>query len=185
MIVGVVIGLLRMFFLLFFSVHLIRMHFLNDVMVRHNGRVVWNVSFRRNFNDWEMDSVVEFLTLIESKAPLWEVEDGSWWHLRKNGRFDIRSFYDALRDSPHVVFPWKSIWHTKAPRRVRFFVCSAAWNKILTCDNLSKRGYTLVSWCCMCRCIGETVDHLLIHCSEASALWSWILGIFGISWVLP
>jgi hypothetical protein len=45
MIVGVVIGLLRMFFLLFFNVHLIRMHFLNDVMVWHNGRVVWNVSF--------------------------------------------------------------------------------------------------------------------------------------------
>ena len=48
--------------------------------------------------------MVEFLTLIESKAPLREVEDGSWWHLRKNGRFDIRSFYEALRDSPHVVF---------------------------------------------------------------------------------
>jgi hypothetical protein len=146
--------------------------FLNDVMVRHNGRVVWNVSFMRNFNDWELDFVVEFFTLIESKAPLREVEDGSWWHLRKNGRFDIRSFYDALRDSPHVS-------------RVRFFVWSAAWNKILTCDNLSKRGYTLVSWCCMCCCNGETVDHLLIHCSMASALWSWILGVFGISWVLP
>uniref|UniRef100_A0A2N9GAG5 Reverse transcriptase domain-containing protein n=1 Tax=Fagus sylvatica TaxID=28930 RepID=A0A2N9GAG5_FAGSY len=117
--------------------------FLNEVMVRHNGRVVWNVSFLRNFNDWEIDFVVQFLNLIESKAPLQEVEDGPWWHLRKNGRFDIRSFYDALRDSPHVVFPWRSIWRTKAPRRVRFFVWSAAWNKILTCDNLAKRGYTL------------------------------------------
>ena len=154
-------------------------------MVQHNGRVVWNVSFLRNFNDWEMDSVVEFLSLIESKAPLREVEDGPWWHLRKNGRFDISSFYDAFRDSPHVVFPWRSIWRTKAPRRVRFFVWSAAWNKILTCDNLAKRGYTLVSWCCMCCCNGETVDHLLIHCSVASALWSWILGVFGVPWVLP
>jgi hypothetical protein len=159
--------------------------FLNEVIVRHNGRVVWNVSFLRNFNDWEMDSVVEFLNLLESKAPLQEVEDGPWWHLRKNGRFDVRSFYDALRDSPHVVFPWRSIWRTKAPRRVRFFVWSAAWNKILTCDNLAKRGYTLVSWCCMCCCNGETVDHLLIHCSVASALWSWILGVFGVPWVLP
>jgi hypothetical protein len=35
------------------------------------------------------------------------------------------------------------------------------------------------------RCNGETVDHLLIHSSVASALWSWILGVFGISWVLP
>jgi hypothetical protein len=81
-------------------------------------------------------TLVEFLTLIESKAPLREVEDESWWHLRQNGRFDIRSFYDSLQDSPHVVFPWKSIWLTKAPRRVRFFVWTAAWNKILTYDNL-------------------------------------------------
>ena len=35
------------------------------------------------------------------------------------------------------------------------------------------------------RCNGEMVDHLLIHSSVASALWSWILGVFGISWVLP
>ena len=58
--------------------------FLNEVMVRQNGRVVWNVSFTCNFNDWEMDYVLVFLTLIESKAPLREVEDGSWWHLRQN-----------------------------------------------------------------------------------------------------
>jgi hypothetical protein len=29
------------------------------------------------------------------------------------------------------------------------------------------------------------VDHLLIHCPVVSRLWSWILGAFGISWVLP
>ena len=129
-------------------------------------------------------TLVEFLTLIESKAPLREVEDESWWHLRQNGRFDIRSFYDSLRDSPHVVFPWKSIWLTKAPRRVRFFVWTAAWNKILTYDNLSKQGYSFVNWCCMCCCARETVDHHLIHCPVVSLLWSWILGVFGISWVL-
>ena len=29
------------------------------------------------------------------------------------------------------------------------------------------------------------MDHLLIHCPVATALWSWILGVFGIAWVLP
>ncbi len=36
-----------------------------------------------------MDTVVAFLNLIESKTAVMEVEDGSWWHLRRNGRFDI------------------------------------------------------------------------------------------------
>ena len=35
----------------------------------------------------------------------------------------------------------------------------------------------------MCKCSGETVDHLLIHCQVARSLWCWILRAFGISWV--
>ena len=97
------------------------------------------------------------------------MDDGLRWSLKKTGTFDIRSFYMALRDSSTVVFPWKSIWRTKAPRRACFFLWMAAWNKILTCDNLNKRGYTLTSWCCMCCSSGETVDHLLINCPMASA----------------
>ena len=37
---------------------------MNEELSWHNGKVVWNVSFTRNFNDWELDSVAEFLTLI-------------------------------------------------------------------------------------------------------------------------
>lgn len=36
----------------------------------------------------------------------------------------------------------------------------------------------------MCRCNGETVDHLLIHCSAAFDLWCYIFWVFGIQWVL-
>ena len=32
------------------------------------------------------------------------------------GVFDIRSFYNKLRDSPSTVFPCKAIWRAKAPR---------------------------------------------------------------------
>ena len=70
------------------------------------------------------------------------------------------------------------------PRRACFFVWTAAWNKILTCDNLSKRGYTLTSWCYMCCCNGETVVHLLLYCPVAGVLQSWIFQAFGIHWVL-
>ena len=37
----------------------------------------------------------------------------------------------------------------------------------------------------MCKCDGESVDHLLLHCSVAYELWSMIFGLFGISWVMP
>ena len=105
--------------------------------------------------------------------------------LKQNSIFDVRSFYTALRVLPCVDFPWKSIWRNKAPRRACFFVWIAAWNKILTCDNLHKRGYSFPSWCCMCCSNGETVDHLLLHCPVANVLWSWSFKAFGIQWVLP
>ncbi len=157
---------------------------ISEVVVREHGRVDWNVIFVRNFNDWELNIVVSFLHLLQSHLSSREVDDGLRWSLKKTGTFDIRSFYMALRDSSTVVFPWKSIWRTKAPRRACFFEWTAAWNRILTCDNLSKRGYTLTSWCCMCCSSGETVDHLLIHCPMASALWSWVFQTFGVQWVM-
>ena len=37
----------------------------------------------------------------------------------------------------------------------------------------------------MCKCNGESVDHLLLHCPIALDLWSMILGLFGVYWVMP
>jgi hypothetical protein len=68
-------------------------------------------------------------------------------------------------------FPWKGIWKVIAPCRVAFFVWTVAWGQILTCDNLRRRGIVLVGWCCLCRCNGEIMDHLLLHFSVAAKLW--------------
>ena len=35
----------------------------------------------------------------------------------------------------------------------------------------------------MCRCCGEIVDHLLLHCGKAYRLWCFVFRTFGISWV--
>lgn len=72
----------------------------------------------------------------------------------------------------------------KAPHWVSFFVWTAAWGKILTCDYV-RRGIPIVDWCCFCRRSGENVDHLLLHCEEVSRLWSFALRSFGVAWVLP
>jgi hypothetical protein len=38
---------------------------------------------------------------------------------------------------------------------------------------------------CLCKRDGESVDHILLHCDVASALWNNIYSRFGISWVMP
>ena len=107
------------------------------------------------------------------------------WKLQQHGVFDIKSFYNVIDGTHDINFPWKAIWRVKAPRRVSFFGWSVAWGKILTCDNLMRRGYTMAGWCSMCRMDGETGNHLMIHCSLASGLWHTALRYFGVVWVFP
>ena len=37
----------------------------------------------------------------------------------------------------------------------------------------------------MCKSNGESVDHLFLHCPIAMDLWSMVLGLFGVTWVMP
>ena len=43
----------------------------------------------------------------------------------------------------------------------------------------------MVNRCCLCCCDGESMDHLLLHCKFAHALWSEIYAVSGIQWVMP
>jgi hypothetical protein len=55
-------------------------------------------------------------------------------------------------------------------------------------ENLRKRHLIVVDWCCMCKKMGETVDHFLLHYKVASALWSSLFffkSFFGLKWVMP
>jgi hypothetical protein len=114
-------------------------------------------------------------------------EDGGdklWWVPSCKGGFEVKPFYRALSTHRPISFPWKSIWRSKAPPRVVFFAWMATCNKILTLDNL-RRGMVVVNKCWLCESDGESVDHLLLHCGAARALWNAFFSKFGLCWVMP
>ena len=86
-----------------------------------------------------------FLCTLGSNIPQTENGDRMRWKLTKNGDFDIRSFYNELRGSSSIVFPWKGIWKVKALQCVSFFIWTTIWDKILTGDNLWGRGFDFVN----------------------------------------
>ena len=102
------------------------------------------------------------------------------WGFNGNGKFDTRSFYNELRMIPNSIFPWKGILESKGSQKSGFFLWTTAHDHILTLDNLMLRGRSLANQCCMCRCSGESVDHLLIHCHVANSLLVFMLQAFGI-----
>jgi hypothetical protein len=64
-------------------------------------------------------------------------------------------------------------------------VWTAVLGKVLTYDNLRRRHIVVVEWCCMCKKNGESIDHLLLHCDVARAVWSSFYSLFGVEWVMP
>lgn len=65
-----------------------------------------------------------------------------------------------------------------------FFEWLAVLGKILTLNNLKKRRVIVIDRCCMCKMNGESVDHLILHCKVARALWNAIFSRFSLSWVM-
>ena len=146
---------------------------------------VWSLRFHREFNDWELAASYSFLHFIQSRVPRGGGSDNLSWCLNGSGRFDVRSFYLKIRNATLTSFPWKGIWKAKVPKRVAFFMWTAAHGQVLNLDNLRLRGRTLINRCCMCCCNEESVDHLLISCPVAHSLWMYMLRLFGFDWVMP
>ena len=55
-------------------------------------RRIWDVRFFCDFNDWELEIVVDFLLILESNSPVSEDGDLMWWVPKKKGVFDICLF---------------------------------------------------------------------------------------------
>ena len=96
------------------------------------------------------------------KWPAFQISSIPKWSI--DNKFDVRSYYEELRGTNDISFPWKSRW-------VSFFVWTTDWGKLLTHDNLLKREYVSSQW-------GEN-GYLLLHCNVAYSLWSVALALLG------
>ena len=107
------------------------------------------------------------------------------WRGTKNEIFTAKSLYKSLDHSCAVSFPGNIIWSPYVPSKVSFFAWEASWEKVLTQDQLKRRGWILANRCCLCCVEEETINHILVHCSKTKILWDLMFSLFGVNWVLP
>ena len=117
-----------------------------------------------------------FCPLSEDKLLLKDVKEKG---------FSIKIIYKGLDPSPTIDFPYRLIWNSTVPPKIGFFAWEAIWGKVLTLDQLKRRGMTFANRCFLCKEDEETTYHLLIHCKSAKILWNLFLSIVGTSWVFP
>jgi len=109
------------------------------------------------------DILLRFFSKLREAIPADSTTDKVRWKQNTKGCFTVRSFYLKLLNFNYSVleilgdrgFPCQHIWRPLTPVKVSFFVWEASHGKILTIDNLYKKGTTLVN---KCSCVKGTLN---------------------------
>ena len=52
--------------------------------------------------------------------------------------------------------------------------------KVLTLDQVQKKGLVLANRCYLCQAYEESIDHLLLHCEWTREVWKLFFILFGV-----
>ena len=144
----------------------------------------WNPNFSRSLNDWEIRTVECFLSRIQDKVVVEEREDEVFWEVTKSGSFFVKSLYYIIEEVRVDLFPTSIVWNAWVPPKVSFFAWEATWGKVLTLDQLQRRGWSLVNRSFLCYAHEESIDHILLHCEKARLLWELLFSLFRVCWAI-
>ena len=78
-------------------------------------------------------------------------------------------------ESSSVERIWKQVWHSNSIPKVNNFIWLLLHNKLLTAENLRKRGISGPSRCAMCNSTEETSSHIFLQCKVSLSVWKIIL----------
>ena len=143
--------------------------------------VVGPLFFSRAFNDWEVELVEHFLQKIQAFRVQREEEDRVIWTASRCDTFTVKSLYSILEPENSPLFPSGSIWRASVPPKVTFFAWEASRGKVLTLEQLQRRGCLLENRCFLCLPEVETMDHLLLYCVKIRVLWNLLFSFFGVA----
>lgn len=126
-----------------------------------------------------------FLNALHGRAPRSLVDkDVRGWG---DSQYTVCKGFKLLQEN-RSSFPcsklWKTEWHPDGMTKINSFILLLAHCKVLTAENLRKKGILGPSWCALFRQHKESIQHLFVHCSDAKMTWSLALGdlFFLVNW---
>lgn len=151
----------------------------------------WNISWKRVFRVRDCEEWKELQVLLKGVCLSSSRDDCLVWSPHKSGIFSVKSCTAEIGKpslQPHSkIHNWKRLWKGLIPPRIEVFTWLALLRKINTRQKLTALNIIPPdeSTCILCNSAPEDSDHLLLHCSFASRLWSWWLQLWNLSWVFP
>lgn len=95
------------------------------------------------------------------------------WSHNTDGKFSVTRVYKrGLSElTGRDRGPWKAIWRSMAPNKVKYFSWLVVRKACLTHEALQKKKLNLASVCSLCMEAIETNSHFVLHCKVTSQVW--------------
>lgn len=96
--------------------------------------------------------------------------------------------YKKLREIPYVPpcpSMWKGLWKQTSIPKIDLFNWLLCHNRVLTADNLRRKGIHGPSRCPLCQASYENVQHIMLDCGYAIEVWGEALSEWNTNFTLP
>ena len=80
---------------------------------------------------------------------------------------------------------WNQLWSTRTLPKIDLFIWTLLHERILTGENLIKKGFAGPFRCPLCAGAAENISHLFLQCSYATLVWDEVLNRWGCNFHLP
>jgi hypothetical protein len=97
------------------------------------------------------------------------------WRWTSSGAYSSRSAYRIQFSGSYRAFKGDLIWRTHTKNKCKVFAWVMAREKVLTADNLQKKGWLHQEHCILCNGPLETCLHLALLCPFTRLVWEQIL----------
>ncbi|CAL1356871.1 unnamed protein product [Linum trigynum] len=150
---------------------------LSDTANIHGDLVSWNLDFKYILRGGAARERDDFMNLLNSVNLAYSSHSPCRiiWKQEANSNFSVISLYRELEDI-HLRgiedFPVEKVWISWIPSKICFFIWLVYHNRVLTLDNLKKRGFYLANKCVLCMKDEETAHHMLVECKYVRNIWS-------------
>eukprot|EP00253_Pinus_taeda_P021304 PITA_21304 len=168
-------------------------HYLNSKGIHRLGQISkWDPD-THTWTDWDFPGIpatleASFTALkanLHNRAPVKkEAVDG----LRcdpTGSNYTIKSGHQYICNNTYHISiwnHWRITWKSEAIPKIKFFTWLLLKGKVLTVENLSKRGINGPSRCPNCCSAEETMHHLFIDCPFAKRCWTKMSSLGNIDW---
>jgi hypothetical protein len=91
----------------------------------------------------------------------------------------------AIPYAPPCPTLWKGLWKQKCIPKIDLFNWLLCHNRVLTTDNLMRKGFHGPSRCSLCLGNEENAQHIMLECNFALEVWGEVLSHWSVDTTLP